>query len=200
MARPALVCALGLAGLLASGCAGWGYGRVHLGQPLRDARRAFPESRSRWAQSTFCYLESDYVGRTDAVVLLLTPDQQVAGKFHAQSFRRNYGVTVTAGFRLRGVVDPRLAGFGGSGPLDLLRGVADDLTQGTTDSFSREAHHWVAAGIVRLLENWPEADDTGPAPARLSAVLECVPADGTSAIWIDDAGLHRCEYKQGQTH
>ncbi|MCK4341512.1 MAG: hypothetical protein KAY37_07315 [Phycisphaerae bacterium] len=197
--RPLVISALALAALLPAGCANWSYGRVQLGQHLREYERVFPEGKSRRTERTLCFLEQDYMGRTDAVVVLLTRDRQVCGKLHATNFRRKYGLKVETGFILRGEVDPVLARYSGTGPIDMLRAIADDLTSDMPDSFTREAHGWVAAGLVRLIQRWPHLGDEGPAFPRLTDMLERVPGGGRAGITVDPQGVYVLEYTQGKT-
>src|SRR4030042_1930144 len=144
-----------LSALLPTGCASWSYQQVRIGQQLRQSERVFPEGRSRRTAATLAYLEHDPFGGSDAVVLLLGQDRVVCGRLRASHYRRNYGFKVDLGYTLQGELDPKLCNLRDAGPIDALRAVADELTGSTTDSFVREAHGWVAAGLVRLIQSWP---------------------------------------------
>lgn len=192
-----LLVALGLAALLQTGCADWSYDRVQLRQQVREYERLFPEGQSQRTDSTLCFFETGNLGRTDAIVLLLTRDRRVAGKLQATYVEHNYGFRVDTGYVLRGELDPALSELSATGPVDTLRAVADELTGGEADQFVRDAHGWVAAGLVRLVQRWPHAGDEGPAFPRLTAMLERVPADGTARITVDPRGVYLLEYTRG---
>lgn len=197
--RPCLIAAFVLTAILQTGCADWSYRRIQLGQQLGEYQRAFPEARSRRTDSTLCCLEQDVTGRTDAVVVLLTRDRQVSGKLHATHFERNYGFRVETGYLLRGELDPELTQLRATGPVDTLRAIADELTSSTGDKLVKEAHGWVAAGIVRLVQRWPHVGDQGPAFPRLTDMLERVPGGGTARITVNERGAYVLEYRQGTT-
>lgn len=182
---------------LLSGCAGWTYDQVTLGRQLRENERMFPEGRSRRTVSGLCFLEHDLAGRTDAIVVLLTRDRRICGKLHATHVRRNLGFKVDTGYVLSGEIDPELANFRATGPIDTLRAIADDLTAGELDNFTREAHAWVAAGLVRLVQRWPHLGDEGPAFPRLSEMLEHIPGGGQARIVVNPAGHYIFDYQHG---
>jgi hypothetical protein len=180
-----------------AGCVQFGYDQVRLGQTQREYRAAFAEGQTRRTTQGLCYLEQDWLGQTDAVVLLLTADRRVAGKLHAVHSERRTLISVETDYELHGELDPALARLGGTGPVDTLRAVADELTTGDADASVREAHGWVAAGLVRLMQRWPHVGDEGPALTRLTAMLERVPGGGTAHISVDPNGVYRFEYTQG---
>lgn len=184
-------------GLLQSGCAAWSYEHVQLGQELREYERAFPEGKTRRTKSALCYLERDLTGRTDAVVLLLTRNRVIAGKLHAVHVERRLGFQHDSSYRLRGELDPRLARLQGTGPIDTLRAVADELTGNDGTNFIHEANGWVAGGLVRLIQRWPEVGDAGPAFPRLTEVLEQIPLGGRAQIAITPDGTYEIEYAYG---
>ena len=184
-----------LAGLL-GGCAGLSYDRLQLGQEQRAYQRAFPEDRTRRTPTGICYLEHDALGRVDAVVALLTADRRVAGKLHAVHQQRNYGFAVETTYQLRGELDQGLLKLAGSGPVDTLRAIADELTTPQGDTFVRDAHGWVAAGLVRLVQHWPHIGDEGPAVTRLTDLLDRIPAGGQARITVNPQGVCLIEYTQ----
>lgn len=163
------------------GCADWSYEKVQLGQEMRAIERVFPEEKTRRGDFTFSYLESGS-RRTDAICVLLTHDRRVAGKVQATLRKRWRGMQPVQQYTLRGELDTALLGLGEVGPVDVLRTVADDITSEGDDAFEREAHGWVAAGLVRLVEAWPQTADPGPAYPRLADMLDRVPAGGRAAI------------------
>lgn len=184
------------AGLLQCGCVDWTYDRVALGQVLHEYARVFPEERTRRTTSTLCYLGHSPAGRTDAVVLLLTRDRRVAAKMQASHTERKWGPRTQTAYALRGELDPSLAQLDATGPADALRAVADELTSVEGDKFTRDAHGWVAAGLVRLLQRWPHLGDEGPAPPRLIDILDHVPGSGVARITVDQRGAYILEYTQ----
>ena len=146
-----------------------------------------------------CYLERDLLGRTDAVVLLLAVDRRVAGKFHAVHVERRGPLAVETSYQLRGELNAGLARLSGTGPVDALRAVTDELTTGDPDAFVREAQGWVAAGLVRLIQQWPHPGDAGPAATRIADLLERVPGHGTARVTVTPTGVLRFEYEQSVT-
>jgi len=184
------------AATLLTGCAELCYNQVQLGQEQRAYQRAFPDAATRRSTSGLCYLEKDGFGRTDAAVLLLTADRRVAGKFYALHIERKLGEQVETSYQLRGELDPTLLKLNATGPLDALRAIADDLTTTDGDTFVREAHGWIAAGVMRLVQHWPHVGDEGPAFTRLTAMLERIPAGGVARITVDPRGVYLVEYTQ----
>lgn len=188
-----------LAGLAATlpmltGCARINLDRLTLGQELRQPQRVFPEGRALRTDVGLCYLERDRLGRTDAIVVLLTRDQRVAGKLHACLRQRRGGSSPTIEYHLRGEFDPQLVGLSGTGPIDTLRAIADELTSHARDGVVREAHGLIAAGMVRMVQQWPHADDEGPTPPRLAELLERVPPGGEAKITVRRRGTRVIEY------
>jgi hypothetical protein len=184
-----------LLALVLPGCAEFGYNQVQLGQEQRVYQAAFPEDSTRRSPAGVCCLETDGAGRTDAAVLLLTPDRRVAGKFYATHVERHWARPQMY-YRLRGELDPRLMNLGATGPIDALRAVADELTATEGDTFVRDAHAWVAAGLLRLIQHWPHVGDEGPGFPRVSQTLERIPAGGEARITVDARGVYMVEYAQ----
>jgi hypothetical protein len=147
-----------------------------------------------------CYCEQDGFGRTDAAVLLLTGDRRVAGKLYAMHQERKSGLQVETTYRLRGELDPQLLKLSATGPIDMLRAIADDLTTSGEDTFVREAHAWIAGGLVRLMQRWPHVGDEGPAVTRLTEALERIPAGGVARVTVDARGVYLVEYTQTVAH
>ncbi|MEW6252052.1 MAG: hypothetical protein AB1716_15540 [Planctomycetota bacterium] len=187
-----------LLGASLGGCADLNYERVRLGQEQREYKSALPEDKVRRTTAGLCYLEETPVGRTDAIVVLLTRDRRVAGKLHAAHLERDLGLGRELGYRLHAELDPRLLDTAGAGAVDTLRVVADELTSSGDDTFTRTAHAWVAAGIIRILQQWPHSGDEGPAVTRVADALERVPAGGAARIGVDVRGVYVIEYTQGR--
>jgi hypothetical protein len=181
---------------LLTGCAEMCYERVQLGQEQRAYRGIFPEESTRRSTAGVCYCEKDGFGRTDAAVLLLTGDRRVAGKLYALHQERKSGLQAETTYRLRGELDPQLLKLSATGPIDMLRAIADDLTTAGDDTFVREAHGWIAGGLVRLMQRWPHVGDEGPAFTRLTEMLERIPAGGVARIAVDPRGVYSIEYTQ----
>lgn len=180
-----------------AGCADHSYDSVQLGQRSREYERRFPEQQTRQTDKTLCWLQESWTERADAVVLLLTDTRQVCGKWQATFQPDKAGLTGGARYHLRGTLAPGSAGYHGTGPLDTLRAIADDLTDLDADEFTRNAHGWVAAGIVRLVQQWPQVDRAGPAEARLRDMLARVPAGGQATIIIQPDGRITMTYTYG---
>jgi hypothetical protein len=181
---------------LLTGCAELCYDRVQLGQEQRAYRSVFPDDNTRRSATGVCYCEKDGFGRTDAAVLLLTGDRRVAGKFYALYLERKTGLQAETSYRLRGELDPELLKLSATGPIDMLRAIADELTTAEGDTFVREAHGWIAAGLLRLMQRWPHVGDEGPAVTRLTEMLERIPAGGVARVAIDPRGVYTIEYTQ----
>lgn len=175
------------------GCAEFSYNRIQLGQEQREYEPAFPADKTRRTPATVCYLETR-LGHTDAMVVLLTRDRRVAGKLHAMHSERDFGFPAETHYRLRGEIDPTLVRLGATGPIDVLRAVADELTAAHADAYVREAHGWVAGGLVRLVQHWPHGGDAGPAVTRLSDILERIPSGGEARITVAGTGRFLIEY------
>ncbi len=177
------------------GCA-WGpYERIRLGQAPAEYRSVFAEGTTHQTAVGIWHWQRDMRGWTSAVVLLTARDQRVAGKLWATWSPRGE----TPAYRLVGELSPESLGLGATGPLDVLRVVADELTGDSIDCRAREAHDLVAAGIVRVLRSRPSVDNAGPAEARLIEALERVPADGRADIDVTPAGTLTVEYSASLT-
>ena len=183
-----------VAALFQFGCAQWNYDNIRVGQELRDQARALPEARSRRTEAGLCFLDRDMLGKSDAIVVLLTRDQRVYGKLHASYERRNLGFRVESHYQLAGVLDPEVGQFHAVGPVDTVRAVLDELTDDITDALTQEAHGLVAAGLMRLLQRWPHIGEEGLAYPQLNDMLERVPAGGRAGIAVNEEGMYVLEY------
>lgn len=182
--------------LLACGCAGLTYDQIKLGQQLREFDRVFPEDRARRTESTVCFMEQSLGGQTEAVVVLITRDRRVSGKLHATHLDRQLGWTHETSYTLVGEIDPVVARLNSTGPADTLRAIADQLISIDADQSARDAHGWIAAGLVRLLQRWPHVGDEGPSFPKLPDLLERVPAGGKAQLSVDTRGAFLLEYTQ----
>jgi len=190
----------GLTLLALTGCTNWSYRQIQLGQSPKDYGRVLPAETSRKTALGLCHLSESRLGHTDALVVLLADDRRVAGKLWARRFVRKWRLGgAERGFRLVGELDPELYGVAGSGPLDTLRAIAAELTDYRGEKLAQDAHAWVAAGLVRLMQRWPGVRDTGVSSQRLDELLDLVPGGGTARLEIDDRGIYHLEYEQGRT-
>jgi hypothetical protein len=189
-ALPGLLVALWAAG----GCADWSYDRVQLGQTPREYESIFDSTAARRTELGICVLQREASGRTDAVVLLLTNDRRIAGKIQSSYQEQNWVLWGERTYRLRGELDPHLYALRSAGPLDSLRAIAGDLVRYEGEKLATDAHDWIAAGLVRLVQRWPNATDTGVPPGRLSELLERVPGGGEAQISVDPAGTYHFAY------
>ncbi|MBW7906938.1 MAG: hypothetical protein LC135_07415 [Phycisphaerae bacterium] len=188
--------AVGLA--LLCGCAGTTYRQLSLGQERSSYDRVMPREVTRSTDLGLAYLRHDpAAGRTDAIVVLLTQDRRIAAKMHAVRRERKGWMGGDPGFALRGEIDPRLAELQSSGPVDTLRVIVADLVAYQGERLATDAHAWVAAGLVRLMQAWPNTSDVGVDTRKLAAALERVPGGGTAQIAVDSNGVYRFEYRQG---
>jgi hypothetical protein len=183
--------------LLLAGCANWSYDQIQLGQAPRDYARVLPTETSRKTALGLCHLSQNRLGHTDALVILLTNDRRVAGRLWARHSEpgRRFGRS-QAEFRLTGELDPQLYGVAGSGPLDSLRAIVADLTDYRGEKLALEAHAWVAAGLVRLMQRWPNVRDVGASSQQLAEILDRVPGGGTARIEVDTQGIYHLEYEK----
>lgn len=183
--------------LLLCGCADWSYRQIQLGQTPDDYARVLPAETSRRTALGLCHLNERRLGRSDAVVVLLTNDRRVAAKIRARHQERKWGLGRTGpSFWLQGELDPELYEVQATGALDALRAIASELTDYRGEKLACDAHAWVAAGLVRLIQRWPQVQDVGVSSQRLRELLERVPGGGDARIEIDQRGTYRFEYKQ----
>lgn len=192
---PAAVLA-GVLLLLAGGCSDWSYDRIQIGMTQQQCALLFTEDSVRRTELGFCRLTEDRRGQTDALVVLLSRDGQVAGKLQATLRARDRWIRVERVFRLRGEVDPGLADLQATGPIDMLRVVTDDLSGYRGAQTAQQAHAWVAAGLARLMERWPHVASADELCPQLTETLERVPGGGTARIEVDRRGVYCFEYRQ----
>jgi hypothetical protein len=188
----------GVAALLwLSGCADLAVDRIRPGQRPQEYEGTLPAASTRRTDLGLACLEQSPTGRIDAIVLMLTSDRRVAGKLHATHWSAGGGLPPQPAYRLRVQVDPVLASVQGAGPIDTLRMLAGDLACYEGERLARDAHAWVAGGLVRLLQRWPGVTDFGVAETRMSQLNDLVPAGGEARMIVDRDGQYRFEYELG---
>ena len=181
---------------LTGGCADWSYDRIQIGMTSQECARSLPEEAVRRTELGFCCLAQDRHGRTDALVVLISRDGRVAGKLQATLPTPNTWSPVQTDFRLRGEIDPTLTDLQAVGPIDMLRAIIGDLTGYRGVQTAQQAHAWVAAGLVRLLERWPHIGPGSELYPQLTDTLERLPGGGTARIEVDQRGVYCLEYRQ----
>ncbi|MGE0479060.1 MAG: hypothetical protein AB7Q17_01190 [Phycisphaerae bacterium] len=178
------------------GCAPLTYRSVQVGQTPAEYQRLIPAEQSRRTDVGVCSLATDPFGRVDALALLLTTDRRVSGKLHATHETRSLGLQTETRYALRGEFDPELAALGKTGPTDALRAIADDLASYRGERQAMDAYAWVAAGLVRLLQRWPNVDPAAMVYPNLADTLDRVPAGGVATMRIRADGRFEFEYTQ----
>ena len=186
-----LACLLALSGCGANRL----YDRIQLGQSPREYKSVLPEATSRRTVLGLCHFHANSLGRTDALVVLLSDDRRVAAKLLASYVAPTVLNARRGGYRLRGELDPKLYDVSGTGPIDAFRLIAAELANYRGEKLARDAHAWVAAGIIRLLQRWPKLRDSGVRSDRLDLALERVRGGGGGAITVDEAGVYRISYR-----
>jgi hypothetical protein len=195
--RLRLTAALVLTPLL-SACTDLSFRQLQLGQTPQQYDRVLPAENTRRTDRGLCHLTTSRLGRTDAVVVVLTGDRRIAAKLHATRTERDYGWRKESGYRLEAELDLKLANLGAVGPFDAIRALLADLEPGPAEQFVKDAHGWVLAGLHRLRQRWPHlADEPAPSP-ELAATLDRVPAGGAAILAIDERGVLRLRYEHGK--
>ena len=180
-----------------TGCADWTYRKIQIGQTPSEYARVLPLENSRKTALGMCSLQAGKSGRTDVIVVFLTEDRRVSAKFWARHKERNWGFgRRETKFELDGELDPKLYGSEGCGPVDTLRALISDLTEYRGEKLALDAHSWIAAGLIRLMQCWPSDRDNGVSSPLLKARLEFIPGGGTGRMEIDPKGCYQLHYHQ----
>ncbi|MEP0846298.1 MAG: hypothetical protein HRF50_05685 [Phycisphaerae bacterium] len=183
---------------LATGCADAYYRQFTVGQAPRDYDRILPQETSLKTDLGLCHVSRDAFGRTDALVILLTPDRRVAARFHAIDVKRTMGGTpMVRGYRLEGEIDPRLCGIESVGPLDGLRSLLTEIGGYEGVKLALDAHAWVGGGLAWMIRSWPGVSDLGISAARLDELLGRVPGGGSASLGADAQGIWNVRYEFG---
>ncbi len=195
------ICTRGLLALWAgailvglTGCGGietdWSYRNIALGQPPAQYLDKLPAETSRRTALGLCSFTSKG-GQARAVVVLVTPDRRVAAKLRATLGGR----WPAGGYRLEGELDPRLLDTAGAGPLDTLRVLIAELTGYRGERLALDAHGLVAAGLLRMVERWPQVAPAGRRSEVLRHWLERVPAGGRAELGLTPGGVFTFGYE-----
>lgn len=192
-----LVAAFSLLALPA--CADLSYRQLQLGQTPQQYDRTLPAENTRRTERGLCHLTTDRLGRTDAIVVLLTADRRIAAKLRATRLERDYGWKKESGYVLEGDLDLKLANLGAVGPFDAIRAVLADLEAEANEQFVRDAHAWVVAGLYRLLQSWPHLAESVTPPPQLTPTLDRVPPAGTATLALRGRDVLHLEYRHGQS-
>ncbi|HRS27917.1 MAG TPA: hypothetical protein P5255_06600 [Phycisphaerae bacterium] len=183
-----------------TGCATMTYDRIRLGASQSECRQLLDQDVFHSCNIGFSGSRQDAAGRTDAVVVLLGRDGVVGGKLQATVARPRGVPLVPAAlapaptFQLRGELDLVALSLAGAGPLDVLRAVLVELMDRPTNLSAEPARELVAAGIVRLMERWPNLDAAGQFP-DLADTLERVPSGGVARLGITAHNTFFLEYE-----
>lgn len=184
---------------LLAGCADLHYDRLRLGQSPQEYDRILPVEQTRRTEQGLCYFARDSFGRQDAIVALLGADRRLAGKFQATRLERKYGWKTETGFLLRGELNPKALGYESLGPIDTARAVIDGLVSYQGEKLAAESRSWVAGGLARLLQHWPQAGEFQAVAAGLTETFEQIPAGGEASLRVAPQGFYQFEYRQGAT-
>lgn len=179
-----------------TGCAAWSYDRIRLGAPRSDYEAVLPREQTRLTDLGICSLLSKR-GRSDAFLILVTADRRVAGKVWATNEERGLLTWTERGFRLRGELDAGLLGAQEAGPIDTLRLLASQVGDYRGEKLAMDAHAWITAGLVRLIQCWPNVMDTGVSTERLTETLDRVPGGGQGTLSAS-GGILKFEYRFGK--
>lgn len=183
--------AMALAGV---GCAKLTYDRLILGEPPSKYERMLPASESRRTAVGLCQLKKSAGGKTESILLVLSDDRRLAGKIRVQRAQRESGLLSRRTYELYGSINPGLYGAAEAGPADVLRSLVRSLVDYRGEKLAMEAHRLVAAGLLRLLERWPEAADLGLSAELTADLAEIAPSGGTSRIDVRESGVIDFQY------
>ena len=184
---------------LIEGCADLSYEGITLGMRQAEcARRLEGESVQR-TDLGFCAVRTDLAGRTDTLVILVSREGVVTGKLQATFCPADPRWGRPPAFRLRGQLDPAASALGATGPVDSLRAILEDLAGYRGSRPAMQAHAWVAAGLVRMIERWPHVGELASAYPHLTDTLEQVPGGGEARLGVDRQGVYWFQYEQGRS-
>jgi hypothetical protein len=175
-----------------AGCSDWSYRQIQLGQSRQEYERVLADAR----QTTLglCRAATDR-GADTALLVLLTEDRRVAGKIETRSVRRDWGLMRQQQFTLRGELDPVLFQTQQAGPFDTLRLIVSQLLDYRGERVATDAHAWIAAGLIRLMQRWPHLDDGAWDTRAIADTLDRAPGGGETRLSLDGRGAYRFEYE-----
>ncbi len=184
--------------LVSTGCASWSYQQIQLGQAPSEYDHRLPSDTSRRTPIGLCDLRAGGGGDVEALLVLLATDRRVSAKFHAKRISRDYGVWERRRYTLIGVIDLARSGLPASEPTDALRAILLDIVSARTDRQAHDAHSWIAAGILRLIQARAPDADLGIAADTLAELVARVPAGGSGSASVSEGVLHVSYEQSGE--
>jgi hypothetical protein len=186
--------------LLVSGCSTMTYDSVRLGLMQDDCRQLLDQEAFHSCDIGYTGIQQDAAGRTVALVVLLGRDGVVGGKLEATTtppggapIAPPSATAAALTFQLRGELDLDALALEGAGPLDTVRAMLSELADPQTIESAGAPRELVAAGLVRLLERWPQLNPAAKYP-HLADTLERVPARGAARLGITPQGFFSLAY------
>ncbi|MCG3127142.1 MAG: hypothetical protein CHACPFDD_02000 [Phycisphaerae bacterium] len=181
--------------LVLPGCASWHYARLKLGQAPDDYGRVLPAEKVRRTERGLAFLSRDWTGRIDAIVVIVADNRRVAARVHATYREQRYGFGTRVTYRLSGEIDPKLYETQDAGPTDTLKLLLSQLVATKGDKLAVESHAWIAAGLTRLLQRFPNVAEQMGEPATMLGVSERVRGGGLGTVSADSDGVLRFAYE-----
>lgn len=182
--------------VLLTGCSQLTYDHVQLREPPSEYEKKLPADQSRRTSVGVAYYNASATNG-EAIVLLRSNDGRVAGRMLAKRANANPLLMQGMQYSLIGELDPELLDLRSVGPIDALRLVTQSLTEYRGEKLATDAHDLVCAGLVRLLQRWPRAEDIGARSDRLPRLFELAPGTGDAIIAVDAKGVYHFEYRLG---
>lgn len=180
--------------VLVSGCVATAFDRIQLGQSWPENSRFVPAGSATRTAFGVVQSGSPLNGDRETMVVLVDSAERITGKFEVRQRSPRAVQSDVPRFALRSELDPQASGFAQTGPLDILRAVADTLTNSAEVAALRQAQHTIAAALTRILQRWPGKVDEGPAYPQLLEALDRVPAGGEARIGVSPRGALLFDY------
>lgn len=181
-------------GLLQTGCLNWSYGRIELGAGPADYDRVLPMEDTRQTPLGFCYVGTNRAGRVDAFVVQVGVDRRVVAKWQATYDPGDWFDRMPS-YRLRGMYDPSKTGLDQASLQDVVRMVLSQLGEIDVDQLQREAHGWIAAGLVRIGESFDGFAPADPLTPETETLLQDAPPGGDVEAYQDEQGVMHFRYE-----
>ncbi|MFN0136584.1 MAG: hypothetical protein ACKVS9_10770 [Phycisphaerae bacterium] len=179
---------------LLAGCSQLTYDNLKLREAPTDYERKLPAEQSRRTSVGIAYYTAS-ANRAEAIVILRSNDGRVAGRMLATRSDPNKWMRQGSQYSLVGELDPELLDLRSVGPIDALRLITQSLTEYRGEKLATDAHDLVCAGLVRLLQRWPRAEDVGARSERLPRLFELAPGTGEAIVAVDANGVYHFEYR-----